>query len=42
LDDELKQLMQAELTIPIPYLFISAATQQGLTELKDMIMQALK
>lgn len=37
LDDELKELLEQELDIQIPYLFISSMTQQGLTELKDRI-----
>ena len=35
LDGELKEMLSQELTIQIPYLFISSVTQQGLSELKD-------
>ncbi len=37
LDDELKEMIQSELEIDIPHLFISSITQKGLTELKDLI-----
>lgn len=42
LDDELKELIAEEINIDCPYTFISSATQKGIMELKDMIMQALK
>jgi GTPase len=41
LDDELKELIKKELPQDIPYIFISSIAQQGLLELKDMIMNAL-
>jgi GTP-binding protein len=44
LDEELKAEMKAELDDQfhdVPYLFISAAAQQGLVELKDALWMAL-
>jgi len=43
LDDELKTELKTELDneLPIPYLFISSVAQQGLTELKDVLWNAL-
>ncbi|HYJ37243.1 MAG TPA: GTPase ObgE [Chitinophagaceae bacterium] len=41
LDDELKNAIKKELPVNIPHLFISSATQQGLTELKDLLWQSL-
>jgi GTPase len=41
LDDELKQAIQKELPQQIPNIFISALTQNGLTELKDLLWQTL-
>jgi GTPase len=41
LDDELKDAIRKELPGNIPHIFISAATQQGLTELKDLLWQSL-
>ena len=41
LDDELKELLTAELPKGIPTLFISAVAQQGLDELKDKIWELL-
>lgn len=40
LDDELKEALSADLP-DIPYVFISAVAQQGLTELKDLIWSKL-
>jgi len=37
LDEELKEMIRTDLEISIPHLFISSITQEGLTELKDMI-----
>jgi len=37
LDNELKEMLAGELTLQIPYLFISSVTQQGINELKDKI-----
>jgi GTP-binding protein len=41
LDDELKAAIATELPENIPHVFISSVTQQGLTELKDMLWNAL-
>ena len=41
LDDELKAAIQKELPEAIPSIFISSVTNQGLTELKDLIWQNL-
>ncbi len=41
LDDELKEALQKELPENIPTVFISAITNQGLTELKDLIWKTL-
>lgn len=41
IDDELENLIKKELKIDIPYIFISAATGKGLTELKDMLWKAM-
>jgi GTP-binding protein len=41
LDNEHKELITQELNLDIPYLFISAVAQQGIQQLKDMIMQEL-
>ena len=43
LDDELKTELSEELDseLPIPYLFISSVTQQGLVELKDALWKML-
>ncbi len=42
LDAELKEAVNAELPKGIPHLFISSVAQQGLTELKDLLWQALQ
>lgn len=42
LDEELKDLISQELKIDCPHIFISSATQQGIMELKDLIMAELK
>jgi GTP-binding protein len=42
IDEELKELIGAEIKVDCPFLFISSATQQGITELKDLIMRKLK
>jgi GTPase len=42
LDEELKELISQEIKIKIPYIFISAVAQLGLTELKDLLMRALQ
>jgi GTP-binding protein len=41
LDDELKEAIAAELPEKVPHVFISSVTQQGLSELKDMLWEAL-
>ena len=41
IDEELKEMIEAELPENIPYIFISAITQQGITELKDLLWETL-
>lgn len=41
LDDELKDAVRYELPPDIPHVFISSITQQGLTELKDLLWKTL-
>lgn len=41
LDDELKEAIANELPQKIPHIFISSVTNQGLTELKDMLWETL-
>ncbi|SFW87970.1 GTPase ObgE [Chitinophaga sancti] len=41
LDDELKEAIAAELPAGVPHVFISSVTQQGLSQLKDMLWDAL-
>jgi len=41
LDDELKEAIHKELPSDVPSLFISSITNQGLTELKDLLWQTL-
>ena len=41
LDEELKAAIVKELPSNIPYIFISSITQQGLTELKDLLWKTL-
>lgn len=41
LDDELKTAIAKELPDTVPHIFISSATQQGITPLKDMLWEAL-
>jgi GTP-binding protein len=41
LDDELKQAISETLPKNIPHLFISAAANQGIVELKDALWRAL-
>ncbi|NLR65035.1 GTPase ObgE [Chitinophaga varians] len=41
LDDELKAAIAAELPEDVPHVFISSVTQQGISELKDVLWQAL-
>jgi GTP-binding protein len=42
LDDELKNSIEKELPTSIPHLFISSVTQQGITELKDILWKNLR
>jgi GTP-binding protein len=42
LDEEMQELIKAELDIPIPYLFISSVTNNGLTELKELLWTAIE
>lgn len=41
LDEELKQAIEKELPPTIPHIFISSATNSGLTELKDILWKTL-
>ena len=41
IDDELKEMIAEELPEGIPYIFISAIAQQGITELKDILWKTL-
>lgn len=41
LDDELKEAIAATLPGGVPYIFISSVANQGITELKDMLWNAL-
>lgn len=41
LDDELKEAMKKEVPDELPWLFISAITNQGITQLKDLIWRNL-
>jgi GTPase len=41
LDEELKTGIEKELPAGVPHIFISSATHQGLTELKDMLWKAM-
>ncbi|MEO0066198.1 MAG: GTPase ObgE [Bacteroidota bacterium] len=41
LDDELKEAISKELPADIPHVFISSVTNKGLTELKDLLWEAL-
>ena len=40
-DGELRQMLQADIPKEVPYLFISAVAQQGLTELKDLLWETI-
>ena len=42
LDDELKEEIEKDLPKEIPYVFISAAAQKNLSELKDLIWRAIQ
>jgi len=41
LDDELKQAIARELPTNIPHVFISSVSNQGLSELKDLLWKNL-
>ncbi len=41
IDEELKEMIKEELPENIPYIFISAIAQQGITELKDLLWETL-
>ncbi len=41
IDDEIKEMLKAELPADIPAIFISAPTNEGLVELKDLIWKEL-
>lgn len=41
IDDELKEMLTAEIPQGVPHLFISSATQQGLVQLKDMLWERI-
>lgn len=41
LDDEMKALLDDEITVDVPYLYISSVAQTGLTELKDKLWKML-
>ena len=41
LDDELRKEIIQEIPTELPHVFISAATNQGITELKDLLWKNL-
>ncbi len=41
-DEELKEMIEAELEVDIPYLFFSSVTQEGINQLKDQIWKVLE
>lgn len=41
LDEELKEMLQAEIPQELPHVFISSVAQQGLQELKDLLWQTI-
>lgn len=41
IDDELREMLEADLPEGIPYLFISSVAQQGIDELKDLLWQTV-
>lgn len=41
IDKELQSMIESELDLPFPHLFFSSVSQQGLNELKDLIMKYL-
>jgi len=40
-DDELKEMRKDEIPQGIPYIYISAVTGEGITELKDMLYKMI-
>jgi len=42
LDDELAALIEKELELDIPYIFISSVTGMGIQELKDLIWKEIE
>jgi len=42
LDEEMKELILEDIDIKIPHLFFSSVSQEGITELKDMIWKAIE
>ena len=41
IDEELKEMLRQDIPKEVPYLFISAVTQQGLMELKDLLWETI-
>ena len=41
LDDEMKALLDEEINVDVPHLYLSSVTQQGITELKDAIWTSI-
>ncbi|MDX1665961.1 MAG: GTPase, partial [Saprospiraceae bacterium] len=41
IDEELEEMLKAELPEGVPYVFISAVAQQGLTRLKDLLWELI-
>lgn len=41
LDEELKEMLKPEIPADIPHIFISAVTQEGITELKDLLYKTI-
>ncbi len=41
IDDELKEMLQEDIPTNVPVVFFSSVSQQGLTELKDMLWQTI-
>ena len=42
LDQELQEEMTEQLTLPVPYIFISSLANIGLTALRDLLWKALQ
>jgi len=41
LDEELKEMLQPDIPVELPHVFISAVAQQGLQELKDLLWETI-